>query len=98
MPTAIALRSFDHNGPVRKGDHVTFDEITMKALRRSGLVSKEDADEAPKPAVVKKQDPPKAVKGKPGKKSVASPAAPASQPPIAPPPLPGDLLPPPIVK
>lgn len=47
MPSAIALRSFDHNGKVAKGETVTFDANTIAALRRSGLVSKEDAP-APK--------------------------------------------------
>ena len=72
MPTAIALRSFDHNGPVKKGDTVTFDAITIKALQRSGLVSKETGDD-PKPEVVTGEAPHK----KPGAKSSVSPAAPA---------------------
>ena len=94
MPTATALRSFDHNGPVRKGDTVTFDAITIKALQRSGLVSKETGED-PKPQT----EPPVATGGrKPGKKSVASQAAQASPPPIAPPPLAGALPPPPLVK
>lgn len=94
MPTAIALRSFDHNGPVRKGDTVTFDAITIKALQRSGLVSKETGED-PKP------DPaPQVPTGgkKPGKKSAASQAAQASQPPTAKPSTPGALPPPPPVK
>lgn len=48
MPTAIALRSFDHNGKVTKGEPVTFDRITMEALRRSRLVGP-DVDEAGEP-------------------------------------------------
>lgn len=111
MPTAIALRSFDHNGPVRKGDTVTFDAITIKALQRSGLVSKETGED-PKPThtdgiaeipttgtfLLDKGE--KVLKGgrKPGKKSVASPAAPASQPKTAQPSMPGALPPPPPVK
>lgn len=48
MPRAIALRSFDHNGKVSKGDEVTFDRVTMEALRRSRLVAPDlDADDAP---------------------------------------------------
>jgi hypothetical protein len=41
MPRAIALRSFDHYGPVKKGQEVSFDKVTMDALRRSGLVGKD---------------------------------------------------------
>jgi len=93
MPTATALRSFDHNGPVRKGDTVTYDAITIKALQRSGLVSKETGED-PKPEPVTKSEAPP----KPGKKSAALPAAPALPPTIAPPSLPGDLPPPPPVK
>lgn len=48
MPRAIALRSFDHYGPVAKGDEVTFDSVTMQALRRSRLVGPDlDGEEAP---------------------------------------------------
>lgn len=93
MPTATALRSFDHNGPVRKGDTVTFDAVTMAALRRSGLVSKDDA-EAPKSEPV--AEIPKVAK--PGKKSAALPAAPVSHKPIVTPSEPGALPPPPPVK
>lgn len=49
MPRAIALRSFDHNGRVTKGEEVTFDAVTMTALRRSGLVGP-DLDAAGAPA------------------------------------------------
>jgi hypothetical protein len=93
MPTAIALRSFDHSGPVRKGDTVTFDAITIKALQRSGLVSKETGEDPKPDPVTKPEAPPKA-----GKKSAASQAVQASPPPIAPPPLAGALPPPPPVK
>lgn len=48
MPRAIALRSFDHNGKVAKGDEVTFDRVTMEALRRSRLVGPDiDGEDAP---------------------------------------------------
>lgn len=94
MPTVIALRSFDHNGKVAKGDSVTFDAITIKALQRSGLVSKETSED-PKPEPVNDTPAPPV---KVGKKSAASPAAPALPPTIAPPSLPGDLPPPPPVK
>lgn len=110
MPTAIALRSFDHNGPVRKGDTVTFDAITIKALQRSGLVSKETGED-PKPThtdgvtviptegtfVLDKGE--KVVRPKKaGKKSAVSPAAQALPPPTATPSEPGALPPPPPVK
>lgn len=95
MPTAIALRSFDHNGKYKKGDEVTFDAVTIAALQRSGLVSKETS-EGPKPEPVVVDTPPTAPK-KAGKKSAASPAAQASPPTIAPPSLPGALPPPPPV-
>jgi hypothetical protein len=97
MPKAIALRSFDHNGKVAKGDTVEFDAITIKALQRSGLVSKETADDAPKSEQTPPPAPPPAKPAKPGKKSAVSPAAPASPPPIAKPSTPGDLPPPPPV-
>jgi len=102
MPKATALRSFDHNGKVAKGDVVEYDRITIDALRRSRLVgpdleegsvpAKVDAPKAPVPTVDSLG---KAPKPKTGKKSAASPAAPALQQPIAPPPLPG-VLPPPL--
>lgn len=95
MPTAIALRSFDHNGKYRKGDEVTFDAVTIAALQRSGLVSKETS-EGPKPEPVVVDTPPPTPK-KGGKKSAASRAAPVSPPTIAPPSLSGDLPPPPPV-
>lgn len=108
MPTAIALRSFDHNGRVAKGDVVTFDAITMAGLRRSGLVSKEDCDgpklytdgitEIPTEGTFLLDKAEKVVRPKAGKKSAASPAAPASLPPIVTPYTPGDLPPPPPVK
>lgn len=81
MPRSIALRSFDHNGIVSKGDEVTFDRITMDALRRSRLVGpdldgeqpleKTEAQKAPVPTVgslgpAPKPTKPKAV-GKPPK-------------------------------
>lgn len=102
MPKATALRSFDHNGPCRKGDTVEFDRITMDALRRSRLVGP-DLDEGSVPAKVDAPKAPvptvgslgKAPKPKTGKKSAASPAAPASPQQIAPPPMPG-VLPPPL--
>lgn len=95
MPTATALRSFDHNGKVRKGDTVEFDAVTMAALRRSGLVSKDDAEPSPKPkAPATGSAPPK----KPGAKSSASPAAPALPKATAKPSAPGALPPPPPVK
>lgn len=109
MPTAIALRSFDHNGKVKKGQEVTFDRITMDALRRSMLVgpdidgapaAKVEAQQAPAPTVgtLGKAPKPKghtqAPAPKAGKKSVASPAAPVSQAETLPPSLPGALPPP----
>jgi hypothetical protein len=115
MPTAIALRSFDHNGKVRKGDTVTFDRVTMDALRRSGLVSKDTAEdpkplhtdgvtEIPKEGTYLLDKGEKVVKPvvegarRPGKKSAASQAAPASLLPTAKPSAPGALPPPPPVK
>lgn len=95
MPSAIAQRSFDHNGRVAKGDTVTFDRLTIDALRRAKLVGPDIAGVAepgkpealaPVPTVGKL--------GKHGKKPVASPAAPASLPPTLPPSAPGDLPPP----
>lgn len=111
MPRAIALRSFDHNGKVSKGDEVSFDRITMDALRRSRLVgpdldgeqppAKTEAPKAPVPTVgslgpaPKPQPSAKPTKApRAGKKSSASPAAPASTNATLPPPLPGDLPPP----
>lgn len=103
MPRAIALRSFDHNGKVAKGDEVTFDRVTMEALRRSRLVgpdldgeqppAKTEAPKAPVPTVGSLGKPPKAPRA--GKKSSASPAVQASTNETLPPPLPG-ALPPPI--
>lgn len=97
MPTAIALRSFDHNGKYAKGDAVTFDRITIDALRRARLVGP-DVDGAAEPG---KPEAPAAAPvptlgklGKPGKKSAASPVAPASLPPTLPQSTPGDLPPP----
>lgn len=100
MPTAIALRSFDHNGKYAKGDAVTFDRITIDALRRARLVGP-DVDGAAEPG---KPEAPAAAPvptlgalgkpPKPGKKSAASPAAQASLPPTLPPSTPGDLPPP----
>lgn len=100
MPTAIALRSFDHNGKYAKGDAVTFDRITIDALRRARLVGP-DVDGAAEPG---KSEAPAAAPvptlgalgkpPKPGKKSVALPADPASLPPTLPPSTPGDLPPP----
>lgn len=78
MPRAIALRSFDHNGKVAKGDEVNFDRVTMEALRRSRLVgpdldgeqppAKTEAPKAPVPTVgsLGKAPQPKAA-GKPPK-------------------------------
>lgn len=109
MPTAIALRSFDHNGKVKKGQEVTFDRITMEALRRSGLVgpdtdgapaAKVEAQKAPAPTVgtLGKAPKPKThapvKQPKAGSKSSVSPAAPASQAETLPPSLPGALPPP----
>ena len=92
MPTAIALRSFDHNGKFAKGDTVTFDRITLDALRRARLVGPEVTDAPAKPSAPVKAPVPTA--GKLGKKSAASPVAPASQPATLPPSTPGDLPPP----
>jgi len=102
MPKATALRSFDHNGKVAKGDIVDFDRITIDALRRSRLIgpdleegsvpAKVDAPKAPVPTVGSLG---KAPKPKAGKKYAASPAAPALPQTIALPPLPG-VLPPPL--
>ena len=100
MPRATALRSFDHNGRVAKGETVEFDRITMEALRRSRLVgpdidgaeeplAKTEAPKAPVPTVGKLGAP-----KKPGKKSAASQAVPASLPPTLPELPPGDLPPP----
>lgn len=97
MPTAIALRSFDHYGKYSKGDAVTFDRITIDALRRARLVGP-DVDGAAEPG---KPEAPAATPvptlgklGKPGKKSAASPVAPVSLPPTLPQSTPGDLPPP----
>lgn len=103
MPKAIALRSFDHNGKVQKGETVEFDAQTIKALQRSGLVSKETTDD-PKPEIPKEgtlllDKGEKVVRPKkPGKKSAASPAAPALPPKTAQPSALGNLPPPPPVK
>lgn len=63
MVVSIALRSFDHGGNVAKGDDVSdrFDIYTLRALKRSGLVSlqgdgehttaKTEAPKAPVPTV-----------------------------------------------
>ena len=88
MPTATALRSFQHGADrYKKGDPVEYDAQTLKALARSGLVSKEvvEGNEQVAPA-----PPPK----KGGKKSSASPAGQASTPPTLPPLQPG--VPPPL--
>jgi len=56
MNIAVALRSFDHGGKVTKGEDVSekFDIITLRALKRSGLISlQEDGAPAPKPAAPK---------------------------------------------
>lgn len=51
MAKAIALRSFDHNGKVAKGDDLSnkFDIITLRALKRSGLISLEEDGSAAAP-------------------------------------------------
>lgn len=109
MPTATALRSFDHNGKVKKGDTVTFDAVTIKALQRSGLVSKETGEDPkhtdgvtvfPKEGTFVLDKGEMVVRGgrKPGKKSSASQAAPALPNLTAPPSTPGALPPPPPVK
>ena len=55
MPRAIALRSFDHNGKVAKGDAVEFDRVTMEALRRSSLVGPDlDGEQPPAKTVAPK--------------------------------------------
>ena len=96
MPRAIALRSFDHNGKISKGQEVSFDRVTMEALRRSRLVGPDiDGEDAPAKTEAPKAPVPTVGKlGKPGKKSAASPAAPASLPPTLPESKPGDLPPP----
>lgn len=109
MPTAIAKRSFDHNGKIAKGDDLSekFDIITLRALKRSGLVDLDEdgespektvAPEAPVPTVGSLGKAPKQAgtgKGKKGGvKSSASPAAPALQPPTLPQSTPGALPPP----
>lgn len=102
MPRAIALRSFDHNGKVTKGQEVEFDRITMDALRRSSLVGPDIDGEAPAKTAAPKA--PVATVGslgkapKPGKKSAASPAVQASQTPTLPASAPGALPPPLPVK
>lgn len=103
MPVAIALRSFQHGTKsYRKGDPVDHDLITLKALARSGLVSKDfdmgneipDRSNTPVPPPPAPAEPTKSARRKGGKKSSASPAAPASQAPMLPPLLPG--VPPPL--
>lgn len=104
MPRAIAKRSFDHNGVVAKGDEVTFDRITMDALRRSRLVgedldgeqppAKTEAPKAPVPTVGSLGPAPKPKAPRAGKNASASPAAPASTNETLLPPLPGALPPP----
>lgn len=96
MPVATALRSFQHGADrYKKGDPVEYDVQTLKALARSGLVSKTDlGNEPPPPAPVVAPPKPAAAKGKSGKKSSASPAAQASPAPTLPPLLPG--VPPPL--
>ena len=104
MPRAIALRSFDHYGAVAKGDEVTFDRVTMEALRRSRLVgpdldgeqppAKVEAPKAPVPTVGSLGPASKPKAPRAGKKSSVSPAAPASTNETLPPPLPGALPPP----
>lgn len=93
MPRAIALRSFDHNGKVAKGDPVEFDRVTMEALRRSRLVgpdldgeqppAKTEAPKAPVPTVGSLGPAPKPkAKGNPRKAPRAgkkSSASPAAQ-------------------
>jgi len=104
MPRAIALRSFDHNGVVAKGDEVSFDRITMEALRRSRLVgpdldgeqppAKAEAPKAPVPTVgsLGKAPQPKAA-GKPPKAPRAGKNASASP---AAPVSTNETLPPPL--
>lgn len=104
MPRAIALRSFDHNGKVAKGDEVTFDRVTMEALRRSRLVGpdldgeeatvKTPAPKAPVPTVgsLGKAPKPKAA-GKPPKAPRAGKNASASP---AAPASANETLPPPL--
>jgi len=105
MPRAIAKRSFDHNGKVTKGDEVTFDRVTMEALRRSGLVGPDLDGEAPEKTVAPKAPVPtvgslgkapqrKAKNKTHGAKSSASPVAPVLQPPTLPQSTPGALPPP----
>lgn len=100
MPTAIALRSFDHSGKFAKGDAVTFDRITIDALRRARLVGPdvdgatesgkpEASAAAPVPTLGKLGKPPKG-----GKKPAALPVAPASLPSTLLQSTPGDLPPP----
>ena len=95
MPTATALRSFQHGADrYKKGDPVEYDAQTLKALARSGLVSKEvvEGNEQVTTPPPKVEKPAKAPRG--GKKSSASPAAQASTPPTLPPLQPG--VPPPL--
>lgn len=110
MATAIALRSFDHNGKVTKGEDVSdkFDVHILRALKRSGLVSldegdkpapaKPEAPKAPVPTVGSLGKAPKPKTGgkapKVGAKSSASQAAPALPPVTSTPSAPGDLPPP----
>lgn len=104
MPRAIALRSFDHNGKVRKGEEVSFDRVTIEALRRSRLVgpdldaedapAKTEAPKAPVPTVGSLGKAPKPKVKRPGKNASASPVAPALPPAMSPPSTPGDLPPP----
>ena len=82
MPTAIALRSFEHGRRFSKGDNVTFDRLTIDALRKARLVG-EDVHDDPKPqAVLVVEQPPT----EDGPQLPALPAAPAL-PPLTPPPL-----------
>ena len=99
MPRAIALRSFDHYGAVAKGDEVTFDRVTMDALRRSRLVGPDLDGAEPAAKVVAPKAPVPTVGSlgkapKPGRKSAASHPVQASQPETLPPSLPGALPPP----
>ena len=83
MPTAIALRSFEHGRRFSKGDNVTFDRLTIDALRKARLVG-EDIHVDPKPQAVLVVAQPQAEDD--GGKLPALPAAPAL-PPLTPPPL-----------
>ena len=82
MPTAIALRSFEHGRRFAKGDTVTFDRLTIDALRKARLVGEDlHAPTQPQQLAIT-QDP----KPEGGESLPALPAAPAL-PPAIPPPL-----------